>query len=78
MRGVKKKGRPFGIIWMTFQSIGANFSIVLLRDLNAHIGDDVMSEVLEEMEGGVVWWGVDEKSKGRGKEGCELLVSPRI
>ncbi|KAK4327054.1 hypothetical protein Pmani_002500 [Petrolisthes manimaculis] len=30
------------------------------------------------MEGGVAWTGMDEKSKGRGKEGCALLVSGRV
>ena len=35
-------------------------------------------ELWEGMEGGVVWCGVDEKSKGRGREGCALLMSPRV
>ncbi len=35
-------------------------------------------EIWEGMEGGVVWHGVDEKSRGRGKEGCALLLSPRV
>ena len=30
------------------------------------------------MEGGVEWCGMDEKSMGRGKEGCALLISLRI
>ena len=33
------------------------------------------SEVWEEMEGGVIWCGVYDKSKGRGKEGCAFYVS---
>ena len=36
------------------------------------------SEVWEGMEGGVMWCGVDEKSKERGKEGCALQMSLRI
>ncbi len=35
-------------------------------------------EIWEGMEGGVVWCGVDEKSRGRGKEGCALLFAPRV
>lgn len=30
------------------------------------------------MEGGVVWCGTDEKSRGREKKGCALLLFPRI
>ena len=36
------------------------------------------SEVWEGMEGGMVWCGVDDKSKGRVKEGCALLMSHRV
>ena len=36
------------------------------------------SEVWEGMEGGVVWCGVDTESKGRGKEGCAPIMSPRV
>ena len=44
---------------------------------------DSESEVWEGMEGGIMWrdemWcAVDEKSKGKGKEGCALLMSCRI
>ncbi len=35
-------------------------------------------EVWEDMEGGVVWCGVDERRKGRGKEECALLISSRV
>ena len=35
-------------------------------------------EIWERMGGGVVWCGVDEKSRGRGKEGCALHISPRV
>lgn len=34
-------------------------------------------EVWEGMEG-VVWSGMDTTSKGKGKEGCGLMVSPRV
>ncbi len=34
--------------------------------------------IWEGMEEGVVWCGIDEKSRGRGKEGCPLLLSPRV
>ena len=34
------------------------------------------SEVWEGMEGGVVWCGVDEKGKGREKEGC--VCTPNV
>ena len=30
------------------------------------------------MERGVVWCGVDEKSKGKGIKGCAVLMSPRV
>ena len=36
------------------------------------------SEVLEGMKRGLVWCGVDNKSKKRGEEGCVLLISPRV
>ena len=36
------------------------------------------NEVWEGMEGEVVWCRMDMKSKGRGREGCALLMSPRV
>ena len=30
------------------------------------------------MDGGVVWSGMDERRKGRGREGCALLMSARV
>ena len=32
----------------------------------------------EGMEGGAVWTGLDEECKGRGKEGCAILMSGRV
>ena len=37
-----------------------------------------MSELWEEMEGGVVWCGVDYKNRGRRKRGSALIMSPRM
>ncbi len=34
--------------------------------------------VWEDMEGRVVWSGMKEGSRGRGKEGCALLMSERM
>ncbi len=34
--------------------------------------------IWEGMEGGVKWCGMDEKSRGRGKAGCALLLSLRV
>ncbi|KAK3881606.1 hypothetical protein Pcinc_013952 [Petrolisthes cinctipes] len=38
-------------------------------------GESVM---WEGMEGGVVWTGMSEKCKGRGREWCAVLVAPRV
>ena len=35
-------------------------------------------KIWEGMDGGVVWTGLDEGYKGRGKEGCAILLSPRV
>jgi len=35
-------------------------------------------KIWDGMEGGVVWTGLDEKYKGKGKEGCAILLSTRI
>ena len=43
---MKQKGGPFGIIWMTVCSYEANVSIVLLGDLNACVGDEVIEDMI--------------------------------
>ncbi len=53
---------------------------------HSHMGGSGMLEckmggecgVWEGMEGGVVWSGMKEGSKGRGKEGCALLMSEQM
>lgn len=34
--------------------------------------------VWEGMEGGVEWNGMDVRSKGKGRKGCALLISPKV
>ncbi|MCP5003018.1 MAG: hypothetical protein GY941_03575 [Planctomycetes bacterium] len=41
-------------------------------------GSECENMTWEGMKGGVVWTGLDEGYKGRGKEGCALLVSERV